>query len=199
MKSLLVARVDPNLERVWVLYQFQRDVTLEARSHVIELRGSEAAWHPERPYDSRFLGREIGWVTVFFADQLQELELMTMLEMLSTVEAVLRLDFKRRVDHRIHSLEIGGSPGQGPVSRRFYGTHALRGRSVRIDEDILEAWKSEASVKVSDLRGAWKLRDWLAHGRHWHPNLGRAYHPALVYEIAEKLLDSISNAPEGSD
>jgi hypothetical protein len=57
-------------------------------------------------------------------------------------------------------------------------------------DDILGALK-EAGVGVGGFRGTLKLRDWLAHGRHWHPKLGRGYTPEDVLDIARELIDSI--------
>lgn len=44
---------------------------------------------------------------------------------------------------------------------------------------------------VAAIRGTLKLRHWLAHGRHWHPKLGRGYAPGDVFDIAKALIGSI--------
>jgi hypothetical protein len=44
---------------------------------------------------------------------------------------------------------------------------------------------------IGAFRGALRLRHWLAHGRHWHPKLGRGYAPADVFDISRGLIDSI--------
>lgn len=76
------------------------------------------------------------------------------------------------------------------MSRRFREDHKQRGKKIRLDEDILGALK-EAGVTIGPFRGTLKLRDWLAHGRYWHPKLGRRYSPDNVLGIARELIDSI--------
>jgi hypothetical protein len=60
-------------------------------------------------------------------------------------------------------------------------------------EKILDAMKDEgarASV-VADFRGVLRLRNWLAHGRYWHPRLGRGYTPSDVFDISRNLVQTI--------
>ena len=103
-----------------------------------------------------------------------------MFELLATTEAILRIEFDARVKGR----------RKDSLSRRFRDAHKLRGEKIRLDDDILAALK-EAGVEVGDFRGTLRLRDWLAHGRHWHPKLGRGYTPGDVLGIARELIDSI--------
>jgi len=44
---------------------------------------------------------------------------------------------------------------------------------------------------VSAFRGVLKLRHWLAHGRHWHPKLGRGYTPNDVFDISQALIYAV--------
>lgn len=106
-----------------------------------------------------------------------------MFELLATTEAILRIDFKARVAAR----------RKDGLSRRFRKLHRERGDKIRLDEDILAAMKEQgvpANV-VAAIRGTLKLRHWLAHGRHWHPKLGRGYAPGDVFDIAKALIGSI--------
>jgi hypothetical protein len=117
----------------------------------------------------------------FFESQTTQLELITMLELLATTEAVLRIDFGNRVKLR----------KKDRLSRRFRRLKKERGHRVKLDEDILETLKGEG-IAVADFRATLRLRHWLAHGRHWHPKLGRSYTPELVYDVARALIDSIA-------
>jgi hypothetical protein len=57
----------------------------------------------------------------------------------------------------------------------------------------LPVWKREPTIRaglISDLIGAFRYRDWLAHGRYWPPKLGRKYDYESVYKLAEDILDS---------
>ena len=41
------------------------------------------------------------------------------------------------------------------------------------------------------------LRDWLAHGRHWNPKIGRPiYDVNDVFDIAIEMLERMRNATE---
>ena len=134
-----------------------------------------------RSYDKIFTGQTVQRVEAFFAAQLTELELLTMFEILATTEAILRLDFEERVKNR----------WRDGVSRKFREI-AKKGSNIRLDDDILETWKAEQGVNVSFFRAALHLRDWLAHGRHWHPKLGQGYTPAHVYQISKALFAALT-------
>jgi len=58
-------------------------------------------------------------------------------------------------------------------------------------DDILEGWKrytSASSSLIGDLRGAFKFRHWLAHGRYWTPRFGRKYDFDSVRLMAEGIV-----------
>ena len=128
---------------------------------------------------SRFAGLTRSEVAEFFDEQKDQLNLVTMLEFLSTAEAILRLDFETRVAAR----------KKDSLSRRYRQIESDRDK-VRLDEDLLDAM-AEEGVNVSDFRGALRLRHWLAHGRYWAPKLGQSYTPQVVFDISKSLIDSI--------
>jgi hypothetical protein len=44
--------------------------------------------------------------------------------------------------------------------------------------NILQTWADNSTVPremIGDLRGAFRFRHWLAHGRYWTPRLGPKY------------------------
>jgi hypothetical protein len=43
-------------------------------------------------------------------------------------------------------------------------------------------------VIIGELRGAFKFRHWLAHGRYWKPKFGRRYDFNDIYTIADIAL-----------
>jgi hypothetical protein len=66
---------------------------------------------------------------------------------------------------------------------------------VRLDEDIFEAWRQnhpDSQKVIGELRGAFLLRDWFAHGRYWEPKLGRKYDFDYVYTLADVVFDNLS-------
>ena len=56
------------------------------------------------------------------------------------------------------------------VSRAFRKLFKSRGQNVRLDEEIWEVWRQSypsTSPLISQLRGVFHFRHWLAHGRYW--------------------------------
>jgi hypothetical protein len=180
VKTPFVAREDPDLGSVWHWFEFQLKILSEARTYINLRAKPPGTGRPLRGYEAQFFEWTSEEIKAFFEGQQGELERLTMFELLATVEATLRLDFEERVENK----------WKDPVSRRFRNIAKARS-GVRLDEDILETWKNEREVNVSDFRAALKLRHWLAHGRHWHPKLGQGYDPASVYQIATVLLASL--------
>ena len=111
-------------------------------------------------------------------ERLTELDILTSLAILTAIEAKFRVDFHMRVMLR----------KRDSLSRLFRQVDKGRGDRSRLDEDILEGWKSEHPAHaraIADIKGALKYRHWLAHGRYWDPKLARAtYDFAAVYAVA---------------
>jgi hypothetical protein len=64
---------------------------------------------------------------------------------------------------------------------------------VRLDEDILEGWKMHGTAParlIGQVRGAFRFRHWLAHGRYWLPKLGQKYDFEGVYFMAGAIVSS---------
>ena len=124
-------------------------ITLEAA-----LRYYYSAARPD--FDEAFFGYTKDEVSAEFEFRLNELEAVMSLMLLTAVEAALRIDFSTRVLLR----------GKDRVSRKFRRIQKAQKQKIRLDEDILEVWKSchpEFSLLISQLRSAMKYRHWLAH------------------------------------
>jgi hypothetical protein len=185
MKPSFEPRDSPDIDSVWRWFEFQAAVVREEHEHVLRVlaQGSDIDARAVRTHESQFIGLTESEIERFFDDQRGHLESFTMFELLATTEAILRIQFKARVAKRLRD----------DLSRRFRAAHKLKGEKIRLDEDILAALK-EAGVAtkiVAAFRGTLRLRHWLAHGRHWHPKLGRGYTPGDVLGIARELIDSI--------
>jgi hypothetical protein len=179
------ARQDPDIDYVWAWFEYQIALLAESQASVLRRVGSGAgtAGQAPRPHEEQFLGLTRGEVEEFFSAQRDQLELVTMMEILATVEGALRIDFETRV----------AAKKKDALSRRFRDLRKSRGEKIRLDEDILTSINEEGghSQAISDFRGALNLRHWLAHGRHWHPKLGRPYGPNDVYDIGRALIAAI--------
>jgi hypothetical protein len=111
--------------------------------------------------------------------RLGESDLRSALALLIGIEARFRVDFNSRCRKRL----------KDDLSRYFREVEK-RGDRVRLDEDIIEGWKSHTNASpsaISELRGAFNFRHRLAHGRYWSPKLGRKYDFDSVRTLAEAI------------
>jgi hypothetical protein len=176
----------PDVDAVWLWFEFQTVLLAEERGHILRafsLGAAALSGSTLRPHEEQFIGFTKEEIEDFFVVQRGRLELLTMFELLATTEAVLRIEFQWRVVAR----------KKDTLSRRFREIQKTRGNKIRLDEDILVPLKDEG-VPISDFRGTLKLRDWLAHGKHWHPKLGRGYTPADVFDVVRAVVGSIPAA-----
>jgi hypothetical protein len=187
-RSLLntLSSQEPRLPKVWEWHEFQRSLIGEEKGRVLG-----ALARGESPVESRYFGKTRDELDAEFAFQIAELNLLSMFGMLACTEATLRIDFSLRVKNR----------EKDRVSRCFRNAYKERGRKIRLQEDILDAWREygEAGIKqaVGEFKGVLKLRDWLAHGRYWKAKLGRAagYDVADVFVICNELLQATGLPP----
>ncbi len=117
------------------------------------------------------------------AARLEETDQRSAFFILTSVEAAFRIDYKRRCQKRM----------KDDLSRAFWAIHKSRKERVSLDEDIFEAWRENFTglrQLIGELRGAFKFRHWLAHGRYWEPNLGRKYDFNFVYSLADDVLNA---------
>ncbi len=132
----------------------------------------------------RFLGYPKNKVAQELQLRLAESDIRSTLIVLTSLEASFRVDFHLRCRERL----------KDELSRYFREIEKTRGDQVRFDEDILEGWKKYipgVAPLIGRLHGALKLRHWVAHGRYWHPKLGRKYDFDSVYDLAEVIASTL--------
>jgi hypothetical protein len=115
--------------------------------------------------------------------RLGEVDLTSSLTVLASVEAAFRIDYLKRCYRK----------GKDPVSRAFRDIYREKRQHASLEDEILEAWINNSSVArsvIGDLRGAFRFRHWLAHGRYWTPKLGRRYDFDDVFALADLTLRS---------
>ena len=109
--------------------------------------------------------------------RIEETDSTLAMTILSTIEASFRVDYLQRCYRK----------KKDQLSRSFRDLYRVKNRSVSLEDDILEMWKNHSSVSaylVGEIRGAFKYRHWLAHGRYWVPKLGRRYDFTSIYNLA---------------
>jgi len=116
------------------------------------------------------------------AARLEETDLRSAFFVLTTLEAAFRDDYLCRCQKR----------KKDDLSRAFRAIYRSRKRNASLDEDIFETWKEQSSAPgprlIGELRGAFKFRHYLAHGRCGEPNYGRKYDFNFVYSLADDVL-----------
>ena len=139
---------------------------------------------PSAPtFDVRFFGDTIAEVNARLEQRLTEVDMTSALTVLSALEAVFRVDYLQRCYRR----------EKDPLSRAFRDLHRKRQQRANLETEIFDIWKEYTDVEpklISDFRGAFNFRHWLAHGRYWEPKLGRKYDFVTIYGLAANALSS---------
>lgn len=119
--------------------------------------------------------------------RIDETSLRSMLVTLASMEASFRVDYQSRCDKKL----------KDNLSRAFRKIYKKRQNNVALDEEIFEAWRThviESKALIGELRTAFKLRHWLAHGRYWQPKFGRTFDFDLVYDLAIAVRETLFEA-----
>lgn len=134
-------------------------------------------------YSVRFAGYSRAEVNRELNERLAELELASALTALSAIEAAFRIDYLQRCYLK----------KKDPLSRAFRRLHKQKETKVSLEDDIFEMWKeyaSGAAALIGNLRGAFKFRHWLAHGRYWVPKFPKFDFQAILI-LAESALNGL--------
>lgn len=157
------------------------DISLHHSDSEISLRKYflNARKYPERfsTYTNDEIQSELG-------KRIHELNLTSSLSLLAAIEAVFRIDYlQRNSKKKKDALSV--------ACRNIYKEKQTK---ASLEDDILNAWRLNtegANQLISDLKGAFKYRHWLAHGRYWKPQMGRpSYDYEAIYELAEVVFDN---------
>jgi hypothetical protein len=134
-------------------------------------------------FSVRFVGYSQVEVAGELSERLKEADLTSSLAVLSALEAAFRIDYLQRCYLRDKS----------PVSRAFRDIYREKRESASLEDDIFGVWARESNAPrriIGELRGAFRFRHWLAHGRYWTPKLGRRYDFTGVLTLALTALGS---------
>lgn len=114
---------------------------------------------------------------------LQEARTASAMTLLASIEASFRVDYLLRSRAR----------KKDDLSRAFRQLYRQKQRKASLSGDILQGWRDHHDVLrslVGDIRGAFRYRDWLAHGRYWEPRLGRRYDFVTIYDLGREIESS---------
>lgn len=113
------------------------------------------------------------------AVQIEEIEKDACLNLLACIEARFRIDYIIRCEKRY----------KDSISRKFrdyFSDHQYR---ISLEDGILEEWKNNTKINssvISNIKGAFKYRHWLAHGRYWTYK-SQKYDFYGLYTLAEQV------------
>lgn len=155
---------------LWELAGYQQDTEASLRLYFSNANPT---------FLSLFLLKSQSEVAQQLGARVNETDVRSTLALLALVEAAFRLDFNwRRTAKKSDSMSV--------AFRKY------RKANVRLDEDIWEVWcinHPETRPLIGQLRGAFKFRHWLAHGRYWQ--MGQKYDFQTVFLLAQSVLDNL--------
>ena len=131
----------------------------------------------------RFTSYTLAEVSDELGERLSELDMTSALTVLTAVEAAFRIDYLQRCYCK----------KKDPISRAFRELHKQKQATVSLENEIFDVWKTHTTGSariIGDLRGAFKFRHWLAHGRYWVPQLGQKYDYVTIYTLATTVLNN---------
>ncbi len=112
---------------------------------------------------------------------LSEVKKDACLNLLASIEAAFRLDYAIRCEEK----------DKADISRKFRSLFAENQYWIPLEEGIFDEWKNVPGIKtatISFLKGAFKYRHWLAHGRYWTLKAGKKkYDFYELYNLATEL------------
>ena len=170
---------EKDLDAVWSWYEDQKLALKLYRNELID------SINNSKPVQERFTALTIAELREYFDESEMELEHLCAFNIISATEALLRIDFYKKVYQKRRS----------EVARAFREIHK-KGNEISLERDILDTWKSivvECKNDVSDLMGLMRYRHWLAHGRYWKPKLGMRYDVLVSYTISKRIFDFIES------
>lgn len=132
-------------------------------------------------YEVRFVGYSQSRIVEELQHRLKEAQLMASMAVFAFLEAAFRIDYEQRCLLR----------KKDPVSRALRQIYKKKHRRAKLDEDIFETWRTcqpALGRVIGELRAAFHLRNWLAHGRYWKPKFGRKYDFNDVFRLADTTL-----------
>lgn len=140
--------------------------------------------HVGKDYEKRFTGYTTKDLISELRIRIDELNHTSSLSLLSAIEAAFRIDY----------LQRNYKKKKDPLSRVFRAIYKRKNTKASLEEDIFDTWRANTNVAsqiISNLKGAFKYRHWLAHGRYWEPKFGKTrYDYDTVYEMTEVVFNS---------
>ncbi len=161
----------PNQMSLIDIAAYQRDAEASLRLY----------FSPTNPsYAANFAAYLPSEVDEELSERINETDMRSALVVMARVEAAFRIDYKERCRRKMSDH----------VSIEFRKIFKKRGEKARLDEDIWDTWRQKSDppkrALINQLRGVFKFRHWLAHGRHWP--VGTTHDFQDIYLLADTVL-----------
>ncbi len=131
-------------------------------------------------FSTRFFGHSRAEIASELAARVEETNRRSAFFVLTALEAAFKEDYLYRCKKK----------AKGELSRAFRAIYRSRKEKPRLDDDIFRTWREKSPELgprlISNMRGAFHFRHWVAHGRYGEP--GRKYDFDDVYSLAENVL-----------
>ena len=168
----------PDFESIWGCYYISQKSLVAYRVSIL------ADFKAGKSLPAYFMGMRERQLEEYFEQCRKELDYITCLQLLSAIEAILRLDFLGRVNKPRPNSKI---------DQAFRDIFEVKAFKVNLEEDILDKWKEHKPACVDEigtLKQILRFRNWLAHGRYWRPSFPK-YVPLPVYTMRKNLLECL--------
>ena len=169
---------EKDLAKAWSWYNDQKIALKSYRAEIIN------AARTSMPVQQKLKGLAPAELQQYFKENEIELEHLCSLDMVAATEALLRIDFYKKVYKKKKSV----------IAKSFRQLYKEKKDRISLEKDIIRVWQSMAAERKHDfsaLIGLLKYRHWLAHGRYWKPKLEREYNAQISYHIARKVADFV--------
>jgi hypothetical protein len=163
----------------------------QVEEYYIDSEQSLNLYYSSTLINSAIPGKFIGYSIAEFDRELKArkefLDRMCSLELLSSIEAHLRIDYLVRGQNKL----------KDNFSRKIREIYTKKENMASLVDDILLVWKKEKpehKTRLDNLGKALDYRNWLAHGRYWkpkkHPHVKR-YDYLTIYALATDILSNL--------
>ncbi|MCY3820665.1 MAG: hypothetical protein OXH52_15100 [Gammaproteobacteria bacterium] len=151
-------------------------------THQVAVERAVSLYYSRRnpDYSATFLFSSAAEVTALRDAAIDEQGAEASLSLLAAVEAAFRVDYIER--DRVRPRDA--------LSRAMRDLFRAKGRFAGLSDDILQVWRNHSNVPnslLNNVRDAFALRHWLAHGRYYPPKFGRTYDYSTILDLARAV------------
>ena len=169
-RKLSISNQNKSIEDILEWYRVTRNSLDENEKLIVSNQNSTI---------QQFIGLTQQEVEEYFEYAKDELEKLVCLDLLSAIEAALKVDYTIRVEKK----------KKEDISKFFRNDYKKNKGKISLDGTVLFAWKTfypEYRHKIGEYRGLLGYRNWLAHGRLWEEKT--RLDVDMVYQVCDNMI-----------